>query len=156
MSEKVYGICGTNKCKREVYTKDQTYAKTEIYSKSETYSKKDIAFIQHTFSSVPENSTQSKEFALNSISSLARGSHYIILGVMQKNDSESTLVSPNTWVQPSIMPNISNSIPYPRAEIVCDPMGYGSPDETLKISVGNPAGNAAGPISVRVAIMRIS
>ena len=41
MSEKVYGICGTNKCKKEVIPKEESYTKTEVnaltISKWESY-----------------------------------------------------------------------------------------------------------------------
>ena len=41
MGEKVYGICGTNKCKKEVIPKEESYTKTEIndmtVSKWESY-----------------------------------------------------------------------------------------------------------------------
>lgn len=77
MSEKVYGICGTNKCRKEVVAKGEVYTKEETYSKDEIIPKENLVVLTNTTKIA---GIDSKVITFNDINL----SDYAILKVEQK------------------------------------------------------------------------
>ena len=77
MSEKVYGICGTNKCRKEVVAKGEVYTKEETYSKGEIIPKENLVVLTGT---TKISGIGSRVITFNNINL----SNYAILKVEQK------------------------------------------------------------------------